>query len=149
MILRIQKHVIATIAAVAIAVTGFSAAPARAGDDEAAAAIAALLGLAVIGAVIADKRKDKKERREVSRPRDPRPLPPRVSRKLLPQECLRSFHTDHGKRRIFGQRCLRHNYGFVNSLPRQCHREFYTDRGWRQGYSARCLNRHGYQLARR
>ena len=61
MILRIQKRFIATIAAAAIAITGFTTAPARAGDDEAAAAIAALLGLAVIGAVIADKRKDKKE----------------------------------------------------------------------------------------
>lgn len=152
MILRIQKKFIATIAAAAIAVTGLSTAPARAGDDDAAAAIAAILGLAVIGAVIADKRKDKKERREVIQrplPKPVKPLPRRVSRKLLPQQCLRSFHTDRGQRRIFGQRCLHRNYGFVNSLPRQCHREFYTDRGWRQGYGARCLNRHGYQLARR
>ncbi|MEO0669424.1 MAG: hypothetical protein AAFZ99_16050 [Pseudomonadota bacterium] len=148
MIMRIQTRFISAIAALAIVVTGFSAAPARAGDDEAAAAIAALLGLAVIGAVIADKRKDKKER-VVVHPKRPKPLPPRVSRKLLPQHCLRSFHTDRGQRRIFGQRCLHRNYGFVNSLPRQCHREFYTDRGWRQGYGARCLNRHGYQLARR
>ncbi|MEL6888715.1 MAG: hypothetical protein AAFO86_08390 [Pseudomonadota bacterium] len=148
MIMRIQTRFISAIAALAIVVTGFSAAPARAGDDDAAAAIAALLGLAVIGAVIADKRKDKKER-VVVHPRRPKPLPPRVSRKLLPQQCLRSFHTDRGQRRVFGQRCLHRNYGFVNSLPRQCHREFYTDRGWRQGYGARCLNRHGYQLARR
>ncbi len=152
MILRIQKRFIAAIAAVAIAVTGISAAPARAGDDDAAAAIAALLGLAVIGAVIADKRKDKKERREAIQrplPKPVKPLPRRVSRKLLPQQCLRSFRTDRGQRRVFGQRCLNRNYDYVNSLPRQCHREFYTDRGWRQGYGARCLNRHGYQLARR
>ena len=148
MIMRIQTRFISAVAALAIVVTGFSVAPARAGDDEAAAAIAALLGLAVIGAVIADKRKDKKER-VVVHPKHPKPLPRRVSRKLLPQQCLRSFHTDRGQRRIFGQRCLHRNYGFVNSLPRQCHREFYTDRGWRQGYGARCLNRHGYQLARR
>ncbi|MEL6380822.1 MAG: hypothetical protein AAFQ29_13780, partial [Pseudomonadota bacterium] len=146
MIMRIQTRFISAIAALAIVVTGFSAAPARAGDDDAAAAIAALLGLAVIGAVIADKRKDKKER-VVVHPKRPKPLPRRVSRKLLPQHCLRSFHTDRGQRRIFGQRCLHRNYAFVNSLPRQCHREFYTDRGWRQGYGARCLNRHGYQLA--
>lgn len=149
MILRIQKRFIATIAAAAVAITGFTSAPARAGDDEAAAAIAALLGLAVIGAVIADKRKDKKERRVVTHPRDPRPLPPRVGRKLLPQQCLRSFRTDRGQRRVFGQRCLHRHYDHVHSLPQRCHREFYTDRGWRQGYGAKCLNRYGYQLARR
>ena len=157
MLLRLQKRFIATIAAAAIAVTGISAAPARAGDDDAAAAIAALLGLAVIGAVIADKRKDKKERvhvtkkhpQHVQRPLHPRPLPPRVSRKLLPQQCLRSFQTYNGPARIFGQRCLHRNYGFVHTLPRHCHREVYTDRGWRQGYGARCLRREGYQLARR
>ncbi|WP_415919208.1 hypothetical protein [Tateyamaria sp. SN6-1] len=150
MILRIQKQFIAAIAAAAIAITGFSAAPARAGDDEAAAAIAAILGLAVIGAVIADKRKDKKHRESVIvHPRPPKPVPPRVGRKLLPQHCLRSFRTDRGHRQIFGQRCLHRSYDHVHSLPRKCHREFYTDRGWRQGYAARCLDRHGYQLARR
>lgn len=148
MILRIQKRFIATIAAIAIAVTSFSAVPARAGDDEAAAAIAAILGLAVIGAVIADKRKDKKKV-TVKEPRHPRPLPPRVGRKILPQQCLRSFRTDRGAARIFGQRCLQRHYKHVHSLPQRCHREVYTDRGWRQGFGARCLNHYGYQLARR
>lgn len=145
MIFHAQKRFIALVAAAAIAVTGFGAAPARADDQ--AAAIAALLGLAVIGAVIADKRKDKKK--AVTHPAPiSRPLPPRVNRKLLPQHCLRSLATDRGQRRIFGQRCLNRNYKFADSLPRQCHRQVWTDRGWRAGFGARCLRKHGYQLAR-
>lgn len=160
--LRIQKTFIATVAAVAIAITGLTAAPARAGDNERAAALAAILGLALVGAVLADRKSDKKkkakakkkvERYESDRiyrtgPR-PRPLPPRVSRKLLPQDCLRSVRAERGQARIFDQRCLNRRYNYVRSLPNKCHREVYTDRGWRQGYGVRCLHRHGYQLARR
>ncbi|MEM6758043.1 MAG: hypothetical protein AAF601_01050 [Pseudomonadota bacterium] len=145
MTLHIHRRFIALITATSIAITGFSAAPARANDE--AAAIAALLGLAVIGAVIADRRKDK---RVVVHPKPPvRPLPPRVNRKLLPQHCLRSFQTNNGPRRIFGQRCLSRNYQYARSLPSQCHRQFWTDQGWRAGFGARCLRREGYQLARR
>ncbi|MEM8656349.1 MAG: hypothetical protein AAGF36_16580 [Pseudomonadota bacterium] len=150
MALRIHRQFIGTIAAVAIAITGFTAAPARAGDDEVGAALAALLGLAIVGAVIHDKKKDRKKRHTVHTPvhPQPKPLPKRVNRKLLPQHCLRSFHTDRGNRRLFGQRCLHKHYKFVDSLPHRCHREVYTHRGWRQGYGARCLSRHGFQLAR-
>lgn len=160
--LRIQKNFIATVAAVAIAITGLSAAPVRAGDNERAAALAAILGLALVGALVVDRKSDKKKKAKAKKkveqyrsdriyrthPR-PRTLPPRVTRKLLPQECLRSFRTDRGQARVFGQRCLNRHYDHVRSLPDKCHREFYTDRGWRQGFGARCLNRHGYQLARR
>jgi hypothetical protein len=149
MTLRIHRQFIGAIAAAAIAITGFTAAPARAGDDEVGAALAALLGLAIVGAVIHDKKKDKK-RHQVHTPVHPKPIhkPKRVNRKLLPQHCLRSFSTDRGHRRLFGQRCLHKNYKFVNSLPHSCHREVYTHRGWRAGYGARCLSRHGFQLAR-
>ncbi|WP_299608681.1 hypothetical protein [uncultured Tateyamaria sp.] len=149
MTLRVHRQFIGLVAAVAIAITGFTAAPARAGDDEVGAAIAALLGLAIVGAVIHDKKKDKKKRHSVHRPVHPKPIPKRVNRKLLPQQCLRSVPTDRGYRQIFGQRCLNNHYRHVNSLPHACHRDVYTNRGWRRGFSARCLNRHGYQLARR
>ncbi|WP_299285270.1 hypothetical protein [uncultured Tateyamaria sp.] len=164
MTLKLHRPFIATIAALAIVITGFSAAPARAQDDQVAAAIAALLGLAVVGAIIKDRKDDREDRhrKETKRKKvhkapqhiqrhkhNPRPIPNRVSRKLLPQHCLRSFDTHRGQARVFGQRCLENNYRHVHSLPAQCHREFRTNRGWRQGYAARCLNRHGYQLARR
>ena len=56
MLLRLQKKFVALIAVSAIAVTGFTAAPARASED----AVKTLLGLAVVGSVVANKRKDKR-----------------------------------------------------------------------------------------
>ncbi len=159
--LRPHKQFIATIAAIAIAVTGLSAAPARAGDDDVGRAVAALLGLAIVGAVIADQRRDDKARVHVDRTYNhghihrqpihkPRPLPPRVNRKLLPQQCLHSFRTTGGKSaRIFGAGCLNQTYAHVRSLPRECVRHLNSRSGKRHGYSARCLSGHGYQLARR
>ncbi|WP_299722010.1 hypothetical protein [uncultured Tateyamaria sp.] len=165
MTLRIHRQFIATIAAIAIAITGFSAAPARAGDDELAAALAVILGLAVVGTAI-NKRKDEKKARQQAhtyqpraKPRhvqpqhghiQPRPLPRQVDRRLLPQRCLFNLETERGRNiQGFGQRCLNRHYNFTNTLPQQCHRRVWTRNGLGHAYGARCLNKHGYQLARR
>ena len=169
MTLRIQKTFIATVAAAAIAITGIGAAPARAGDDEVGAALAALLGLAIVGAVIKEKRDDRKARQQVHVPQphvqpgppprhvtrhprhvEPRPLPRRVNRKLLPQRCLFNLPNDNGRYiQVFGQRCLNRHYSHVGQLPQHCGRRVWTSRGAGFGYGARCLNKQGYQLARR
>ena len=159
------RHFIAIIVTSAIAITGFSAAPARAGQDDMTKALAALAGLAVLGVVIHKVREDNKKRKprvidrrygpedrlreDVRRGVEPRPLPRRVNRKLLPQQCLRSVESREGRMRVFGQRCLERNYRFTDSLPRKCEQKFRTDRGKRVGYGARCLSRKGYALARR
>jgi len=167
MTLRIQRHFIAAVAATAIAITGISTIPARAGNDDAARALALILGLAVIGKVVSDQNNSRKAlpqfytaerpyyapeyQREYQsdRRKKLRPLPKRVSGKLLPQQCLRSFETNRGRARMFGQRCLERKFKHVRKLPDRCERRVRTDRGWREGYSAKCLSRHGYQLARR
>ena len=171
MTLRIHRQFIATIAAASIVITGFSAAPARAGEEEIGAALAAILGLAIVGAVIKDKRDDRKARQQVHVPQpqvhqprqqgqnhinrhqrhvQPKPLPHRVNRKLLPQRCLFNLRTDNGRyKEVFGQRCLNRHFQHVQHLPQQCGRRVWTDRGARYGYGARCLSKHGYQLARR
>ncbi|MFL4469605.1 hypothetical protein ACERZ8_06895 [Tateyamaria armeniaca] len=163
MTLRIHRQFIATIAAVAIAITGFSAAPARAGDDELAAALAVILGLAVVGTAINKRNDEKKARQQVHNPHakprhiqrkhgyvQPRPLPRQVNRKLLPQRCLYNLQTQNGRNiQGFGQRCLNRHYHFTNSLPQQCGRRVWTRNGTGYAYAARCLNKHGYQLARR
>lgn len=159
------RHFIAIVVTSAIAITGFSAAPARAGQDDVNKALAALAGLAVLGVVIHNVREDDKKskprvidrrygpddrfREEVRRGEKPRPLPRRANRKLLPQQCLRSVETREGRMHVFGQRCLERNYRFADSLPRKCEQKFRTDRGKRMGYGARCLSRRGYALARR
>ncbi len=77
-----------------------------------------------------------------------RPLPHRVSRKLLPGNCLRSINTRHGQKRIFGGRCLNSNFRHVNKLPDACHTEFRANGQKRHGYGARCLRSNGYSIAR-
>ena len=148
---------IATLTVVAIAVTAVSAAPAHADDRRVARTAAAILGLAVVGALIHDANKDRSDkyvepqpRRHVQpRPRvEPRPLPRRVNRKILPQQCLRSYPTRHGNTHMFGRRCLEQNYHASNRLPQNCAVRIRTDRGARTGYDARCLSRSGYSLGR-
>ncbi len=60
-----HRKFMATIAAVSIAITGFSTAPAQADPDDVGRALAAVLGIAIVGAVIHDKKKDKKHVRHV------------------------------------------------------------------------------------
>jgi hypothetical protein len=162
------RRFIATITAASIAITAMGAVPAFAGDRDTARALAAILGLAVVGKIIHDKNKDDRVRVQRHTPHHkahkkhkqykankppryndvkPRPLPKRVNRKLLPGECLRSFRGYNGKVRMFGRKCLRNNYRFAQSLPRHCLYTFDTPRGDRRGYDARCLRRDGYRLA--
>ena len=158
------RKFIATISAAAIALTALGSAPAYADDRDAARALAAILGIAVVGAIIHDRNKDKKrkvhqhapvykkhvQKKHVHKPHrlQPRPLPQRVNRKLLPQRCFRSVQTYQGTFRMFGQRCLNRHYSFANSLPNRCRYVFPTPNGNRKGYDARCLRDAGYRLAR-
>lgn len=137
---RIPRRFITAVATASIIVTGFSAVPARANEDEIGGLLAALLGLAVLG-VVANKVLDDAE---VKHPHRSRP----VKRQLLPQECLRSIHVKDGRMRVFGRRCLKANHIRVSQLPGHCKRRFPTARGTRKGFAARCLRRNGYQLAR-
>jgi hypothetical protein len=177
------RKFIATVTAASIALTTLGALPAVAGDRQTANAVAALLGLVVVGKIIHDRNDKKKQvsnhqpkpihrtpeyrkpeykkpvhQKPVNRqpayqpprydqPR-PRPLPDRVSRKILPQECLRNAKTRRGTVRMFDSRCLQRSYRFANRLPQQCNYTFKTQRGDRRGYEARCLREQGYRLAR-
>ena len=159
------RKFITTIAAASVALTALGTTPAFADrDDDLGRALATILGVAVVGAIIHDKTKKKKahhvQRREYqpthTPPRvrdrtyvDPKPLPRKVRRKLLPQNCLRSFDTRRGTVRMFPRRCLERSYSFINRLPEHCATRVRTDRGRLGGWDARCLRQSGYQLARR
>lgn len=160
----LHRKFIALVAGLSIAITGLSAVPAAADQDDTARALAAILGLAIVGAVIHDSRKDREQatRHDTYRPHDrpgyrpvhpqprPRPLPPRAdNRKLLPQACLRTFQTRQGKINGFGDKCLSKNYRYSNSLPQTCALRFRDQYGFGRGYDAQCLRHRGYQLARR
>ncbi len=163
------RSFITTIAAASVALTTLGAAPAFADrDNDLAHALAAIAGIAVVGALIHENKKKRKKVRHdqrydpqntprVHRPHrlhvqphvDPRPLPRHVRRNLLPQNCLRDFRTRHGKVRMFPRRCLERNYSFINRLPDHCATRIKTDHGRRVGWEAHCLRQAGYRLARR
>ncbi len=156
------RRFIATIAAASIAITAMGAAPARADDKDAARILAAILGIAVVGKIIHDNKKDKERvvTRRHNEPRvqprrrhepqvEPRPLPRHVrNNKLLPRQCFRSFETRRGTVRMFGRRCLQNNFRHANRLPEHCKVRIRTHNGKRTGYQARCMRDAGYRLAR-
>lgn len=158
-----SRTFISLIAGAAIAVTAGTA-PARADTDDAAAALAAILGLAIVGKVIHDRNKDRHSapapthhvapkhitRNHVPHHVQPRPLPERAKRhKVLPQACFRTFQTRHGQQvRGFGSRCLSRNYQYAHRLPDHCATRVQTRKGWGWAYRARCLRDGGYTLAR-
>ena len=157
------RRFIATVAAVSVAITALGAAPARADDKDVARALAAILGIAVVGKIIHDKKKDKERAvtRRYNEPRikrdrrhepqvQPRPLPRHVrNSKLLPSQCFRSYDTRRGTVRMFGRRCLENNFRHANRLPQHCKVRVKTYNGKRTGYQARCMRDAGYRLARR
>ena len=154
-----HKRFIAIIITATVAITGFTAAPARADSDDLAKALAGIAALAIVGKIIHDRNEDKravtrhnvyKPPHHVQRPHPvkPRPLPPQVSRRLLPEQCLRRAEGRHGITRVFGARCLERNYRHVASLPNHCSEQVWTKRGWRWGYNAHCLRQNGYRVNR-
>ncbi|MEO9516818.1 MAG: hypothetical protein ABJH45_07855 [Paracoccaceae bacterium] len=153
-----HRQFIAVITATSIAITAFAAQPTRAGNDDVARTLAAIAGIAILGAAIKNSHDKKKERvvqhshpvkPKVHRHVQPRPLPKRVNRKLLPQHCLHNFRDRHGNFPAFGRNCLSKNYGFPNSLPQHCARSVRANRGYYTVYGARCLSQNGFQIARR
>lgn len=191
------RKFIATIAALSVAITAFGARPAAADEKEVLRTLAAIAGVAIVGKMIYDNKKEREERETVTRrraapvyeapryyptvskrphprpyvnprpaprrgdwtrperdrttypEREVRPLPDRVDRKLLPQQCFRSYEGDEGKVMMFGEPCLEKNYSYADRLPRYCAKRVSTAEGARYGYDARCLRDSGYSLARR
>lgn len=145
-----HRKFIAFVLCLSLAITGFSAAPARAGDDV-AKVLAGLAALAIIGAAINDRRDERKAhvtRRPAYTPPpayQPRPLPPRVARYDLPGKCRREFRGYSG-RNLMGARCLQRNYRFSAGLPQQCRVTFWNNGRNTAAYKPRCLKRQGYRI---
>ncbi|SDJ02239.1 hypothetical protein [Lutimaribacter saemankumensis] len=157
-----SRRFIATILAGAIAVTGFTSAPARADGSDLAKAIAGIAALAIIAKAIDDDRKEKPRNHAPAKvhpgkpkhktygyhDRAPRPLPQRVARKQLPGNCMVRVETRRGVQNAFSQRCLQNNYRHANRLPQSCQMPSRGRGPHRTFYDARCLRSYGYSLAR-
>ncbi|AFO89148.1 hypothetical protein D1822_16535 [Phaeobacter inhibens] len=152
-----HRKFITLIVAAAVAVTGFSAAPARA-DEDVAKVLAGLAVLGIIGAIVKNNRDDdhpqvtrphRPTHGRPNRPHRPKPLPPRVARYDLPAQCVRYFPRYSQSRTLMGRGCLRKQYGFEHKLPRACQVTFWNGKRNRVGYRPDCLKNRGYRITRR
>lgn len=150
------RKFIALIIASAIAVTGLTAAPARA-DEDAARVIAGLAALALLGAALRDR--DDDAGGHVARPHRPpavagpmpyRPEPWRGYRdRALPGHCLREVRSGRGQTaRFLGKHCVEQHYRQAHALPRACLERTWTRSRIRSGYDLGCLRTRGYRLRR-
>ncbi len=160
---HLTRGLIAPLLVGALTLTSLTATPAFAGpnnqnnNDDINGLIAALLGLAVVGAVISNN--DDRDDRSVQprRPKrggqvwDDHHMHPKFQ---LPRKCLRKFKTQHGKQKYWGKRCLKRNYDFARSLPRSCRDTIVARNNQgvyvaRKVYHPRCLKQAGYRKQRR
>lgn len=156
---NMHRKFIAAVLAASIAITGFSAAPARA-DEDVAKFIAGLVALGIIGAAINDAKKDDhhkgyqhQPKREVHKhyhtvkPKPAvKPKPHSVRRYDLPGGCLSGVKVRGEYKRFVSKHCLERNYKYTHALPGQC--RVTIDNGYQRqhGFRPRCLRRHGYRL---
>ncbi|PVA10051.1 hypothetical protein DC366_10370 [Pelagivirga sediminicola] len=115
---------ISIVLAASVAVTGLTAAPARAADRDVARALAAIAGIAIVGAVIHDAQKNK--RRAEAR-HHPRP----VYKTHRPYRAEKRHH----RRKAIRERAYRRGYNYHrrDTRPRRAERRH----GSQHGYSAR------------
>lgn len=123
-------------------------------NQDVATFIAALFGLAALGAILSDDDEDKKythRPKRVHKPKVQKPKRPKFKR--LPSQCLRRHNTQFGKVRYWGEYCLRQNGVRVANLPRQCANSAVV-RNQKGKYVARkvyepsCMRANGYRKTR-
>lgn len=153
-----HRKFIAFIAAASIAITGFSAAPARA-DEDVAKFIAGLALLGILGAAINNSRKDDHAAARPQYPYQPhqphhpggqiRPLPPKMHKYNLPARCVQYFPRYSRKHPLASNACLKRSYGSTRALPQVCKVRFWNGNHHRIGFKPACLHKHGYRMVSR
>ncbi len=147
------KGLIATVLAASIALTGMSAAPARALDSgELGRLMLGAGALIIIGRAITEN--NRRYRAPVTRYYDHDHYAPYRGgsniyvkpryKKVVPSACLRENHWGNGPRHYFGRHCLSKYMRNYASLPGFCRTIVWTNRGQQSVYSARCLRRNGW-----
>ena len=173
-----SRSFIATILAGALAVTGLTAAPARADAEDVAKALAGIAAVAIIADAVRDNDRDRRRhgivtrshrnhgnaygnayRRGHDRPHvdtrrghghiAPRPLPRRAQVNQLPRRCMVRVTGRNINAQAFAGRCLARNDVNMRRLPDRCEIRMRGQRGGQSYYAAACLRSHGYRAARR
>lgn len=138
------RKFISILCATAVALTTISSTPAQAdNNDDLARALAAVLGVAIIGKIIHDKKKNDRDDRKVTRRHQPEPVyrphkqkqVTREEHRLQPRDLPRWVDRNHNRRKDHKQtrRIDR------KLLPGQCLRSFDTRRGSIVMFGRRCL----------
>lgn len=150
-----HRKFIAFIVAASVAITGFSAAPARA-DEDVAKFIAGMALLGILGAAINDARKEDRVAAQPHYPHQPhhpggqvRPLPPKLHKYNLPAKCMQYFPRYSSKYPLAANACLKRSYGSTRALPRACRVRVWDGRHHRIGFKPSCLRKHGYRMVTR
>ncbi|MGB1234698.1 MAG: hypothetical protein ACPG5U_03070 [Planktomarina sp.] len=105
--------------------------------------VVGLLGLAIVGNVIHNKRENRREAEATERRYTQTTRPAR--NKVVPARCLRRHQTRHGQVKMFALRCLERSDVNVNRLPDRCFAKVRTvENQRRRGFRARCMRRAGY-----
>ena len=148
MLRSISGKFIAAVLATSIAVTGFSAAPARADADDAAKVAIGLATLFIIGKALSDNDKHHGHRPHYKpHPKPHKPYKTR-NRHHLPAKCHFVHKTWSGKVEMVNRKCLNRYYSYNASLPQVCRTQANTPKGFRSGYDPRCLRNKGYRIVR-
>ena len=135
----IYRKFIATILAASVAVTGLTAAPARAGNDDIAKVLLGATALVVIGSAIAQ---GSERNRPVIYRNAPRPKGVTHNHRYKAPVRHRNTYAPARHRHVHGHapRRAQHSRHRV-VLPKACR---ISNSGRRTVYSARCLERRGY-----
>lgn len=152
------KSFFALVLAATVAVTGFTVAPARAGNGDFAKALFGVAAIAVIASAIDKNRKKSKPTPEprYSRPEyevhrgegHHRTAHSRKSFRQLPARCFGQYQTRHGALRGFGASCLHNSMRHADRLPQACVQKVRTRHGRDTIYGASCMRDYGYRIER-
>lgn len=135
-----KSRLIAAVAAASLALTSMAATPAQALSDRERDALKIIAGAVILGAIINEAQKDKKEKK---RKRDPEPV--RYRNRIVPAACVYDVKSGKGRRDVVSRACME-DYGLARRLPADCAFEIRTNRGNRLVYGPRCLEDYGYRI---
>ncbi|TNE65787.1 MAG: hypothetical protein EP336_11810 [Rhodobacteraceae bacterium] len=142
----------AGLVALSIATAGFAAAPARAGDNDAALVLGGLATLFALGKALDDKNKDKVAV-STSRYRDGHRNEPWQDRNRgrdfgIPNQCVASAGQGAKQRLVAFENCIERDRRAQVHLPRACETRVKTRQGKVDAYDVGCLTNFGYRVER-
>ncbi len=147
-----KRTVFASALSLALVMTSFTTAPARA-DEDVAKILAGMMGLVILNEVVKKNRKPKVQQntyrpqpiinQNAHRKNKYKKKAKKQVRKVAPQRCLTEQWTFRGSRDVYAAECLE-RYAKANP-PRECLREVRTRDGRRQFYTPYCLRENGWR----